>query len=357
MNKLYFIDLTANLTHKETQEVAIGASEHQFYSLIQELGKTYEVFVFNKIKESKTINNINYINFENIFNYQEQIGKCPFFIQRFKVTNSKFNEIFKINKKYIWAHDIPADYVLTHECSQSDLNLFNTNRASFLKNYFEDNIYYIFNSNFNKNLYFDMYKNFNINIDARYQIIYNILYEKEFENVVKKEPKTDYIVFASAWNKGIQIVIDLFRILCQIDKQIKLILMCPGYGHDRFKEYEKFIKQEFGTRVIILGSLKKKEFAKVVSGALCVLSTTFPETFGCVFAESYYLGTPVLADYRSGATKEIIDNKYIINFNNPMEFIQKIAQLKKSRLELKIELDDKFKLDYNLNLWKKLFEF
>lgn len=354
--KVYFIDLTTSLTHVETNGIAIGASEHQFYSLIQELTKVgYSVTVFNKISENKTIDDINYINFENIYDMEEEIGTKSFIIQKFKPTQLKFNEIFKENKKILWAHDIPADYVFKYDCDQNDINLFYANKAAFFKKYLDDNIYYIFNSNFNKNLYLDMYKSYNIVLkEDRYNIIYNVLYEKEFENIVKKEPKNEYIVFASAWNKGILIIIDLFRILSQIDKQIKLILMCPGYGHDRFKDYEKTIKNEFGTRVIILGSLNKKEFARVISGAICVLTTTFPETFGCTFAESYYLGTPVLADYRSGATKEIIDNKYIINFNNPSEFIQKIFELKTSRP--KVKLDDKFKLEYNLNLWKKLLD-
>ena len=70
--------------------------------------------------------------------------------------------------------------------------------------------------------------------------------------------------------------------------------------------------------------------------------------------ESYYLGTPVIADCRSGALKEFIDNKFIINYENPIEFLQRINELKKERP--KIQLADKFKLEYNINLWKKILE-
>ena len=188
---VYFIDLTTSLTHIETNGVAIGASEHQFYSLIQELTKVgYSVSVFNKILENKIIDNINYVNFENIYNMKDEIGSKSFFIQKFKPTQIKFNEIFKENKKILWGHDIPADYVFTYECDQNDINLFHTNKSAFLKKYLDDNIHYIFNSNFNKNLYLDMYKSHGIELKKdRCNIIYNILYEKEFENIVRKEPK------------------------------------------------------------------------------------------------------------------------------------------------------------------------
>ena len=358
MKRVYFIDKNTKLTHQDTRGIPIGASEHQFYSLIQELSKRdYIVTVFNNINDNITIDNIRYINFKDIYDLKDEIGSNNFIMQRFKVTDKKFNEIFKDNKKIIWAHDIPADYVLSYECDKDDLNLFHSNRGLFLKKYLDDNIHYIFNSEFNQNLYLNMYKNFSIDLKNNYHLIYNILYEFEFENVIKKdqkENKYNYIVFASAWNKGIQIIIDLFRILNKVDPTIKLILMCPGYGHERFKEYEKNIKNEFGSNIIIFGSLNKKDYARVISGALCVMTTTFPETFGCVFAESYYLGTPVIADYRSGAPKEFIDNKFIINYNNPNEFIQKIFELKKSRPQVK--LDDKFKLEHNLNSWKKILD-
>jgi glycosyltransferase involved in cell wall biosynthesis len=69
------------------------------------------------------------------------------------------------------------------------------------------------------------------------------------------------------------------------------------------------------------------------------------------FAESYYLGTPVIADYRSGAVKEIIDNNYIVNYDNDEETFNKILFIKNNRDNIHVSLGEKFKLEYNINLW------
>ena len=353
---IYFIDLTSGLTHLETNGVAIGASEHQFYSLIQELkNNNYNIHVFNKITENKLIDSINYYNYEKIYDMTDIIGKSNLIIQRFKIIDKKFNEIFKDNKKYLWIHDLNHEWVLTANSNQNFINLFRNNKKDFFYNYLSDNIHFIFNSEYTKKLYYDMFNENGIHLNNdRFEIIYNILYENEFKDLVKKESKNNYIVFASAWHKGIDYVINLFRCLCKYDNETRLFLMCPGYMHDRYKDYEKVIKNEFGARVVIFGALKKKDYAKVISGALCVLSGVYSETFGCVFAESYYLGTPVIADIRTGAPKEFIDNNFIINYENPVEFLIKISELKKTRPNIK--LDGKFKLEYNINLWKKILD-
>ena len=76
---------------------------------------------------------------------------------------------------------------------------------------------------------------------------------------------------------------------------------------------------KYSDNIIIHGPVNKEQYTKIIKESLVVLTTTFQETYGCVFAESYYLGTPVIADYRSGGVKEIIDNNYIVNFDNKKE--------------------------------------
>jgi glycosyltransferase involved in cell wall biosynthesis len=99
---------------------------------------------------------------------------------------------------------------------------------------------------------------------------------------------------------------------------------------------------------------RKYDYAILVRSSLCVLTTTYQETFGCVFSESYYLGTPVIADIRSGAVKEIIDNNYIVNYDNPSEIYSKIKKLQIIRNNLIIELEEKFLFENNFKKWLKL---
>ena len=81
------------------------------------------------------------------------------------------------------------------------------------------------------------------------------------------------------------------------------------------------------------------------------MAPRFPETFGCVFAESYYLGVPVIADIHSGAVKEIIDNEYIVDYDYPEKVYEKIQSLKTRPA---IKLDDKFLT--SIDKWEELLK-
>jgi len=161
------------------------------------------------------------------------------------------------------------------------------------------------------------------------------------------------LVFASAWCKGIRKIIDLFQNLIQKKPELKLILLSPGYDYSNWEDYRKTLEATYPNEIKIYGPLNKKEYKKIIQSALCVLSAPFWETFGCVFAESYYLGTPVIADIRSGAVREIIDTNYIVNYEEPEKVLQKIEELQRERDTLSIQLDKKFLVESNINLWKK----
>lgn len=129
--------------------------------------------------------------------------------------------------------------------------------------------------------------------------------------------------------------------------------MSPGYEWNKWGDYLNNLQNKYGKNIIIIGPVNKNEYSKKIKNSLCVLSGTFYETFGCVFAESYFLGTPVIADYRSGAVKEIINNDYIVNYDNTDEIIKKILELQNNETE--ITLNDKFLLNFNLAKWIKKF--
>jgi glycosyltransferase involved in cell wall biosynthesis len=134
------------------------------------------------------------------------------------------------------------------------------------------------------------------------------------------------------------------------------ILVFMEHGYDRQPKYEKEMREKFGKNVEIIGPQNKEEYANIIKNSLCVLVSSYQETFGCVFTESYYLGTPVIADHRSGAVADHLDNDYVFDYDKPEGVYKKLQWLRKERNNLHIELDDIFKLDFNIKKWKKLLE-
>jgi glycosyltransferase involved in cell wall biosynthesis len=214
-------------------------------------------------------------------------------------------------------------------------------------------------SNYIKELFINYFKNHDLKLeDNRLNTIYNILYEDEFMKIKNTDVAVNknYITYASAWQKGIEQVVRVFDYAKNVDPELKLVLLSPGYDWNNFTDYSNKLKEKYKDDIIIHGPVNKEQYSKIIKESMVVLTTTFSETFGCVFAETYYLGTPVIMDYRSGAVKEIIDNEYIVNFDNKKETIDKILYVKKNRDNIHVHLDDKFMLEYNIQLWLKLLK-
>jgi glycosyltransferase involved in cell wall biosynthesis len=218
---------------------------------------------------------------------------------------------------------------------------------------YDTTLNFICNSFMCKHLFEKYLSNFNIKIDEnRIQIIYNILYNQEL--VIEDDDiqiNENNIVYASAWQKGIEKVISVFDYIFNKNNNITLTLMSPGYDYHNFQDYKKMLEEKYKNNIIILGPTKKNEYAKIIKSSCCVLSSAVYETFGCVFAETYYLGTPVIGDINSGAVVEIIGKENIVNYNNPEEVYNKFIDIKNNRNKLNIKLDDKFYLDFNIKLW------
>jgi glycosyltransferase involved in cell wall biosynthesis len=114
------------------------------------------------------------------------------------------------------------------------------------------------------------------------------------------------------------------------------------------------MREKFGKNVEILGPQNKEKYAEIIKSCLCLLVSTFPETFGCVFTESHYLGTPVIADYRSGAVADHLDKDFVMNYDDPESVYMKLEWLRKERMTLNVQLDEKFMFKPNFEKWKKL---
>jgi len=318
--RVIFIDQSPmKLTHKTVKNCAIGASEYQFYNLIETLSLKREIICYNW-SEGK-IDNI-------LYKPITQIELDTFYptdiivVQRFC---SAIPKKLQNQKVFVWVHDCVCDDIFSSA----------------------KNVEFIFNSDFNRNNYLQNYIKYHT-YPYKNRVIYNMMYASEFDTT--ECAIENKIVFASAWVKNLPVIIKLFRSLLLLS-DVRLELMSPGYEYPAFLEYKKILEDEFKERIFIHGPLKKQDYCKVLKSSICVLAPRFPETFGCVFAESYYLGVPVIADIHSGAVKEIIDNNYIVDYDYPEKVHEKI-QLLKTRPN--IQLDEKFLT--SIDKWEELLK-
>jgi glycosyltransferase involved in cell wall biosynthesis len=354
MKKLIMLDITSHFNHNNILDRAIGGSEYQFYNLIKHLSKIFDITCYNHSNNNTKIDNVEYKHFNQIVNDNIDMN-IPIIVQRFipNIYKEIYNKI-KNNKIHLWIHDVYHDNPIRFNYNKEEnndirliMNEINNNK----------NINFVGVSEHCKTLFLNYFSNNNVIIEPnRVNVIYNILYDEEFINIKNTDITVNkkYITYASAWQKGIENIIKIFDSLQEIDNDFILVLLNPGYDWNNFKKYADNLKEKYNDKIIIHGPVNKNEYAKIIKESLLVLSPIFNETFGCVFAESYYLGTPVIADYRSGAVKEIIDNNYIVNYDNKQETIEKILYINQNRESMNIQLDNKFMLDYNINLWKKI---
>jgi len=349
-------DRTSDLSHLSIRNRALGASEYQFYSLLEELNISgVNITCQNNRSETESIDGILYKSHNSL---EIKNKNSIVLIQRFLPLNVQV--IFPTLIKYLWIHDLP-DYNIFVGNNFELITYYRKHTNAFkmllFKLIHDQSIKFITNSEFTQIKFWEFIRSFiqipdNI-ITNKSFIIHNILYENEFNKIkVDKIPKK--LLFASAWQKGIKSVIQLFRSLIKIDSDLTLTLLSPGYDWHNWSLFAAEIKHEFRDKIIILGPCTKQELCNEIKKSVCVLSAPFLETFGCVFAESLFLGTPVIADKFSGAVHEIIGDDNIVDYNNPRKVYERIQLLSKPGNECK--LNEKFLKQFNFNKWYKIFE-
>lgn len=362
MKKIIFIDTTCQLNHKSIKNRALGASEYQCYNLLEKLSKIYEIICYNNTTHVYELDNIVYKSWKTDLIKDDIDPDAIIIIQRMFIDHhdSIYGKI-KENKIFLWIHDMTSKNVYLFNYNEEDKTKYKDEllyKKEVLNNMYDNkNIHFVFVSNFIKEVFKSYFNNFKIEFEEnRLKVIYNILYEDEYSKVKNQQIaiNKNYITYASAWQKGIEQVVNIFEHAIKQDNQLTLVLMTPGYDWHKYQQYAEELKNKYLDNIIIHGPVNKDEYCKIIKESLVVLTTTFKETFGCVFAESYYLGTPVIADYRSGAVKEIIDNNHIVNFDNKKETVDLIMHIKNNRESIHVTLDDKFMLNHNINLWLSL---
>jgi glycosyltransferase involved in cell wall biosynthesis len=116
------------------------------------------------------------------------------------------------------------------------------------------------------------------------------------------------LVFVSAPWKGLDMVLSAFEAVRRAIPDMRLHVATPGYAVDQTND-----AKPTPDGVTYLGSLSHGDVIDELRSALCVFypANVFPETFGCVFAESHAVGTPVLAHPFGAACELLGDDEFV----------------------------------------------
>lgn len=336
MKKIYFI-INCGSNHRDIQTSGSGASEVLFYMTAYKLSTFFKVTVFNRDAPIK-IQNVTYLSLPDNMNPNiEDINDSIVIVQRHFYIAADLHKINPSNKYYVWSHDY-----LENDASNllKDYSYFDMNR--YLS---KNNINLISVSNFHKNNILTKMPNVIVNV------IYNALFPELYKNdgsIGVPSSDKNNIVFASNWGKGLDRVLNIGQEYYKVNPNFKLILMKPSYceWQPDFSNYP-FVN--------CLGNItNKEEYCKIIKNSLCVLTTSYPETFGCVFAEALHLGVPVIGDNSVNAGfHEIIDKDYMCNFNKLENVVSKIEGIKNSK-DIKVCLNDMFYEKSVIQKWIKL---
>jgi len=312
-----------NSNHRDIITSGSGASELLFFMTLFKLSKFYNVIIYYDGPD-EIIDNITYKNLSDI-KIIKTINSSVIIIQRDFGLLKSLHKLNNTNKYILWGHDYIDHYDDT------------------IKYIEENNIPTVFVSKFQQNKCLEVYPKIN-----KY-VIYNALFPDLYEIDTNIKYDKNKIIFASAWWKGLTNILKIGSEYHKLNKDFRLILIKPSYSqdHNDFKEYP-FIEYK--------GNIKdKKEYSKLFQSCLCVFSTSFPETFGCIYAEALHLGVPVIGDLSvNSAIREIIKPEHMCDYNNIEQVIKIIEQFRNNRP--KVSLDKKFYEKDIINKWHDLIE-
>lgn len=334
MKTIYFI-INQHNNHESIVKNGSGASEFLFYLTAKSLSSYFNVVVYNRDSPCKK-DCVEYRFLPDNMNPDiENINNSIVIIQRHFNIAIDLHKINSNNNYIVWSHD----YL------EKDIKHLSGNYEPLeINNYFvKHDIQIVSVSHFHKGNVLSQLPNVNVTP------IYNAL----FSEYLIKQDNINYdrntIIFASNWVKGLDKVLNIGRHYYHRNKDFKLILIKPRYcdWEPDLHEYP-FIEKR--------GCIESKsEYCKLLQSCLCVFSTSYPETFGCVFAEALHLEVPVIGDTSVQAGfHEIIPRELMCNFNNPDEVIDKIENLRTNRPN--VSLDNKFYDESVIDEWVKLLE-
>jgi glycosyltransferase involved in cell wall biosynthesis len=332
MSQIYLI-INQDSNHSTILNKGGGASELLFYSMSNELSKRANVTVFNR-DTPQIIDKIQYKFFPNDL-IIENTQNILVIVQRNFDVLIDLHKKNPSNKYVLWLHDyLEGNFEnLTGKYKKYEIHEY------FSK--YKSSITIVSVSHFHKRNV--LYKLPNVNV----KVIHNALFPDNYK--VNKEIQYDKnkMIFASNWAKGLDNVLRIGREYYNKNNQFKLLLIKPNYCEWDPDLHEHPFVQKIGCIT------DKNQYCELLQSCLAVFTTSYPETFGCVFAEALHLGVPVIGDIsRSAGFHDFIPREHMCNFNNPQEVIQKIEEFRENRPIVK--LGDKFYSDSIVNEWLKL---
>lgn len=351
MKVVYFIINHAG-NHVSVKEEGGGASEFLFYSIAEKLSHSFNVIVFNR-DQPRQIDGIEYrfLPDNGIPELPMQSsGDC---LDAIVVVQRHFSTAIDVHKTYpqykyvLWSHD----YLELNPKQQA--TVFGRYPSNETDSYLaQHNIHVVCVSEFHKRNISSILPN------AAVSYIYNGLFPEVFTKESDVAYNRDRIIFCSAWQKGVDRVLEIGSKYRELNSEFELIMITPAYSEVTPWSGAKggLIDWADYPFVTVMGCIKsKEEYSRLVRGCLAVFSTSFPETFGCAFAEALHLGVPVIGDSSVDAGfREIIPKENMRDFRNHTEVIDLIEGLRTHRPE--VRLDDKFYSESVVARWRELLE-
>ena len=348
MNRIIFVDYSSEYTHQSVLNRPIGASEYNFYNTLHKLSSLIDnicFICFNKLDKTVILDNITYQSINNILNYEFKTSDTIIIQRLFPDLDGLLK--FKCKNIFLTQQDYDFNAIMFQFQQAKNKNKIINHICK------TTNIKFIFNSVFTREYMRYNFNNHNFSMpDNRVNIIPNYIFEEYFKKDNNSVKKKYQLVYASGWNKGIMPILNIFNYIITKNNNFKLILMSPGYEYNNYTDLKNYIENNFKNNITILGPTKKEDYCKIIQESICVFAPPFPETFGCVFSETYYLGTHVIADIRSGAVVEIIGNNNITDYSDYNKTYEKLLEI--INRNDNVELDSKFIFD--INTWKKVLE-
>jgi glycosyltransferase involved in cell wall biosynthesis len=329
------IDTLSDIDHEQIKGRAIGASEYQLYRLVAAMGSA----CYNNGPGPRSVDGISY---DNIKNADIPAGAIVLLMRSYPYASRDLVKKLEGHTIIQWLQDTPGDHLVDRTYTGVAAA-----RAEILEN---PRHYFVANSQTCRR---QLLEYFGDAIEERVFTIPNALYMDEFATDLPTTVDLNRIVYASAWVKGIEGVIDVFDYVFRHDPDFRLTLMNPGY--DNAARYEPLladVRDRYDARVEVLGPKSRAEFSRVVAGSLCTISARFSETFGCIFAESLALGTPVLADTSSGAVCEYAGEESIVDYGQPATVLERLRSLREARVCR--ALPESYSVDAVMQAWRDL---
>jgi glycosyltransferase involved in cell wall biosynthesis len=183
---------------------------------------------------------------------------------------------------------------------------------------------------------------------VRVDYVYNPIPDELAPSDVIYDPTK--LVFVSAPWKGFDMVLRAFEAVRRVMPDMRLHVATPGYAFD---------PSAYGgpcpEGVTFLGSLSHGDVIEELRSALCVFypANVFPETFGCVFAESHAVGTPVLA-HPFGAARELLGDDEFVDADDLTGVVDRVRDWRDGARPV-VSGNDEVRVSNVAESWERLF--